>query len=132
MSRTRPAWRRPTWRLALARRGHLPDLPPVEPNQVAYVINNVEAEAIFVENPQQAAKVESVRSGCPSLRHVITMEAHGKFPAGAITVEDVMASRGPGPDPAQALARGLAGSAREHLATVVHTSGTTANPGARC
>ena len=66
-----------------------PVYPQSEAGQAAFVINNVSARAIFVENAQQAAKVASVRDQCPTLEHVISFEASGKLPPGTLTLDDV-------------------------------------------
>jgi long-chain acyl-CoA synthetase len=105
-----------------------PIYPQSEPGQAAFVINNVRATAIFVENAQQAAKIASVRDQCPTLQHVVSFEASGKLPAGTLTLEDVVARADM--DAANRLAwqDGWMAVDREHAATVIHTSGTTANP----
>ena len=80
MSRTRPAW-------LAADLGSLslgvvtcPIYPSVEPMQAAYVINNVGARLIFVENLQQAAKIDQVRAECPTLEHVVVIDDRGRLP----------------------------------------------------
>ncbi len=82
MSRTRPAWL--TADLASLSIGAVscPIYPSVEPGQAAYVINNVKARAVFVENAQQAAKIVAVRDQCPTLEHMIVIDDRGKVPAG--------------------------------------------------
>jgi len=105
-----------------------PIYPQSEAGQAAFVINNVKARAIFVENAQQAAKIASVRDECPTLEHVISFEASGKLPPGTLILDDVMARADL--DAANRLAwqDALARVDRDHAATVIHTSGTTANP----
>ncbi len=80
-----------------------------------------------MENAQQAAKVESIRANCPTLRHVVTFDTSGKFPAGTLTLDELAGREA---DEAQRAAWEARWRAidREHLATVIHTSGTTANP----
>jgi long-chain acyl-CoA synthetase len=128
LARTRPEW-------AIADLAGLalgavtcPIYPQSEAGQVAFIIKNVAASAVVVENAQQAAKVESVRADCPSLRHVITMESHGKFPPGTLTLEDVMARADQDPTRRRLWREGWLAIPRDQLATVIHTSGTTANP----
>lgn len=105
-----------------------PVYPQSEPGQAAFVINNVKAKAIFVENVQQAAKIDSIRAECPTLEHVISFEASGKLPNGTLTLDDVMARADMEAANRRAWLDGIAAIEREHLATVIHTSGTTANP----
>ncbi|MGH2357310.1 MAG: AMP-dependent synthetase/ligase, partial [Candidatus Limnocylindria bacterium] len=105
-----------------------PIYPQSEPGQAAYVINNVRAKVIFVENAQQAAKIAQVRDQCPTLEHVVTMDPHGKFPDGTLTLEDVIARAADDPASRRVWREGWLAIGRDQWATVIHTSGTTANP----
>jgi long-chain acyl-CoA synthetase len=128
IARTRPEWT--VSDLASLALGAVtcPIYPQSEPGQAAFVINNVRAKAIFVENAQQAAKIESIRAECPTLEHVIAFEASGKLPAGTLTLDDVMARADMEAANRVAWRDAWMKIDREHLATVIHTSGTTANP----
>ena len=128
IARTRPEWT--VTDLASLALGAVtcPIYPQSEPGQAAFVINNVRARAIFVENAQQAAKIESVRGECPTLEHVIAFEASGKLPAGTLTIDDVMARADMEAANRVAWRDAWMKIDRDHLATVIHTSGTTANP----
>lgn len=128
LARTRPEWAMVDLAALALGAVTCPVYPQSEPGQAAFIINNVAASAVIVENAQQAAKVESVRAECPSLRHVITMESHGKFAPGTLTLEDVMARADQDPVHRRLWREAWLAIPREHLATVVHTSGTTANP----
>jgi long-chain acyl-CoA synthetase len=128
LARTRPEWAMVDLAALALGAVTCPVYPQSEPGQAAFIINNVAASAVIVENAQQAAKVESVRADCPSLRHVITMESHGKFAPGTLTIEDVMARADQDPARRRLWREAWLAIPREHLATVVHTSGTTANP----
>jgi long-chain acyl-CoA synthetase len=128
LARTRPEWAMVDLAALALGAVTCPVYPQSEPGQAAFIINNVAASAVIVENAQQAAKVESVRADCPSLRHVITMESHGKFAPGTLTLEDVMARADQDPARRRLWREAWLAIPREHLATVVHTSGTTANP----
>lgn len=105
-----------------------PIYPQSEPGQAAFVINNVRAKAIFVENAQQAAKIDSIRAECPTLEHVIALESSGKFPPGTLSLEDAIARADL--DAANRIAWREEWRAidRDHLATIIHTSGTTGDP----
>ena len=128
LARTRPEWT--IVDLACLALGAVtcPIYPQSEPEQAAFVINNVAARLVFVENAQQAAKIESVRAQCPTLDHVVSFEASGKLPSDVMTLDDVLARADL--DAANRLAwqDGWKAIERDHLATVIHTSGTTANP----
>ncbi|HUG95197.1 MAG TPA: long-chain fatty acid--CoA ligase [Pleomorphomonadaceae bacterium] len=127
MSRTRPEWL--VADLAGLALGAVtcPIYPQTEPGQTAFIINNVGASLIFVENAQLANKIESVRAQCPTLRTIVTFDAAGKFPAGTLTLED-LATRQADAVQREAWEERWRAIPREHLMTVIHTSGTTANP----
>ena len=126
-SRTRPEWL--VADLATLALGAVtcPIYPQTEPGQMAFIINNVGARLVFVENAQLAAKVESIRAECPTLRQVVTFDPSGKFAAGTQTLDDLAAREA---DAAQREAWEARWRAipREHLMTIIHTSGTTAHP----
>jgi long-chain acyl-CoA synthetase len=105
-----------------------PIYPQSEAGQAAYVVNNVRAKVIFVENAQQAAKIAQVREQCPSIEYVVTIDSHGKFPPGTLTLDDVIARADNDPGTRRRWREGWQGIERDHWATVIHTSGTTANP----
>jgi long-chain acyl-CoA synthetase len=128
MSRTRPVWL--VADLASMSLGAVscPIYPSSEPNQVAFIINNVGARLIFVENAQQAAKVASVRKECPTLETVVVVEDRGKTPEGTITLDDVFDLAPADADHRRLWEEGWRGIGRDQLATIIHTSGTTANP----
>jgi long-chain acyl-CoA synthetase len=128
IARTRPEWSVSDIASLALGAVTCPIYPQSEPGQAAFVINNVKAKAIFVENAQQAAKIEAIRADCPTLEHVISFEASGKLPEGTLTLDDVMARADMDAANRRAWLDGIAAIDREHLATVIHTSGTTANP----
>jgi long-chain acyl-CoA synthetase len=128
IARTRPEWA--IGDIASLALGAVtcPIYPQSEAGQAAFVINNVRARAIFVENVQQAAKVDSIRERCPTLEHVISFEASGKLPADTLTLDDVMARADLDAGVRREWRDTWLAMEREHLATIIHTSGTTANP----
>ncbi|HEV2148096.1 MAG TPA: long-chain fatty acid--CoA ligase [Longimicrobiaceae bacterium] len=98
-------------------------------NQVAYILENCGARAIFASTPEQVAKVVEIRGGLPALEQVVAFDD----PAGAPDVErfrDLLeAGRA-------TMERGEVGSFREaalrvsrdDVATLIYTSGTTGDP----
>lgn len=128
MSRTRPAWL--TADLGSLSLGAVtcPIYPSVEPNQAAYVINNVGARLIFVENLQQAAKIDQVRAECPTLEHMVVIDDRGRLPQGAISFDDIFDLATADPGEVREWTETWSRYGRDKVATIVHTSGTTANP----
>jgi long-chain acyl-CoA synthetase len=128
MSRTRAEWA--IGDLAALATGAItaPIYPQSEPNQAAFILNNVGAKVIFVENAQQAAKIETIRAEVPTLEHVITMDPSGKFPEGTLTYDDVIARADDDATNRRLWREGWQSIPGDRTATVIHTSGTTANP----
>ncbi|MGZ8563392.1 MAG: AMP-dependent synthetase/ligase [Candidatus Limnocylindria bacterium] len=128
VGRTRPEW--VIGDLAALATGAMtaPIYPQSEPGQAAFILNNVGAKLVIVENAQQAAKIDGIRSQVPTLQHVVTMDPHGKFPEGTLTFDDVMARATNDPAERRLWREGWQSIAGDQLVTVIHTSGTTANP----
>jgi long-chain acyl-CoA synthetase len=128
MSRTRPAWL--TADIGAMSLGAVtcPIYPSSEPGQAAYVINNVKARLIFVENLQQYAKIEKVRPDCPSLEHVVVIDDRGKLPPMAVSFDDIFDLSAAEPGEIREWEERWREFRRDKVATIVHTSGTTANP----
>jgi len=128
VARTRPEWTIADLASLALGAVTCPIYPQSEPGQAAFVINNVRARAIFVENAQQAAKIASIRAECPTLAFVIALDSSGKFPTDTLSLEDVIARADLEAANRVAWRDSWLAIDRDHLATVIHTSGTTANP----
>ena len=128
MSRTRPAWLAADLGSLSLGAVTCPIYPSVEPNQAAFVINNVGARLIFVENLQQAAKIDQVRADCPTLEHVVVIDDRGRLPEGAISFDDIFDLATADPGEIREWTETWSGYGRDKVATIVHTSGTTATP----
>lgn len=128
ISRTRPEWVIADFAGQAVGGVSAPIYPQSEAGQAAFVINNVRATLVVVENAQQAAKIASIRDQCPTVQHVITMDPHGKFPEGTLTFADVMARASNDPTERHLWRDAYHAIEPEHLASIIHTSGTTANP----
>jgi len=128
VSRTRPAWL--VADLAGMALGAVtcPIYPSSEANQAAFIINNVGAKLIVVENAQQAAKIDSIRAECPTIEKVVVIEERGTLPEGAISLDDVGELAPQDADHRRLWEEGWRAITRDQLATIIHTSGTTANP----
>jgi long-chain acyl-CoA synthetase len=128
IGRTRPEWVIGDLAALATGATTAPIYPQSEPNQAAFILNNVGATLVFVENAQQAAKIEGIRSQVPTLRHMVTMDPAGKFAEGTLTYDDVLARAGSDPAARRLWREGWEAITADEVATVIHTSGTTANP----
>jgi long-chain acyl-CoA synthetase len=102
--------------------------PTLPSDQIAYILKDSGAEAIFVSTAEQAAKIAEVRSQLPALHHVISFDDVG--PSADMTLLE-LEQRGAAAENPEAIAeyRRVAESVEpDHLATLIYTSGTTGNP----
>jgi long-chain acyl-CoA synthetase len=128
VGRTRPEWVIGDLAALATGATTAPIYPQSEPGQAAFILNNVAAKAVIVENAQQAAKIAGIREQVPTLQHVVTMDPSGKFPEGTLTYDDVAARAGTDPAARRLWREGWEGIGGDQIVTVIHTSGTTANP----
>ncbi|MDP9269659.1 MAG: long-chain fatty acid--CoA ligase [Chloroflexota bacterium] len=128
LCRTRPAWLIADLASMALGAVTCPIYPSMEANQAAFIINNVAAKLIIVENAQQAAKIESIREQCPTLEKMVVIDERGTLPAWSVTFDDVSALAPADADHRRVWEEGWRSIGRDKLATIIHTSGTTANP----
>ena len=128
VGRTRPEWVIGDLAMLATGATTAPIYPQSEPGQAAFILNNVGATVVVVENAQQAAKIDGIRDQVPTLKHVVTMDPSGKFPEGTLTFDDVMARAGSDPVARRTWREGWEAIGSDQIVTVIHTSGTTANP----
>jgi len=128
LCRTRPAWL--VADLASMALGAVtcPIYPNAEASQAAFILNNVGARLAIVENAQQASKIESVRAGCPTLERIVVIDTKGRLPEDAIGFDDLGELAPEDPGHRRVWEEGWRSIGRDRLATIIHTSGTTANP----
>jgi long-chain acyl-CoA synthetase len=129
ISENRPEWAIADWACLTARLTDVPIYPSLPAEQVVHPINDSGAVAIFVSNETHAAKVASIRSHCPALRHVITF-AGERIAGSDLTLAEVEA-RGAALDTPERASQWQAEALAvqpDDLATLIYTSGTTGLP----
>ncbi|HEV8497698.1 MAG TPA: long-chain fatty acid--CoA ligase [Gemmatimonadaceae bacterium] len=128
LSENRPEWAIADYACLMNGVTDVPVYPNLPSEQIAYILQDSGAVAIFVSNAEQAAKITPIRGECPALRHVITF---AESDANAdMSLADVEA-RGSAVDdePRRVAYRTLALAVRPgDLATLIYTSGTTGAP----
>jgi long-chain acyl-CoA synthetase len=94
------------------------------PAQVRHILNESGACAVFVDSVEQAAKVETIRTEVPALRHLISL-IPGVHSSAEVTNWSKLQNLG-----RQQMGNGVSvnESRPEGLATIVYTSGTTGPP----
>ena len=128
LSENRPEWAIADYACLTSGVTDVPIYPTLPPDQIAFILNDSGATAIFVSTPEQASKIAEVRSQLPSLLHVISFDEAG--PEADMTL-GALEYRGAAAETPSSTAeyRRVAESVKpDDLATLIYTSGTTGNP----
>src|SRR5579885_1429695 len=128
LSENRPEWAIADYACLTIGVTDVPIYPNLPPDQIAYVLRDSGAVAIFVSNESQAAKVREIRHEVPALRHVITFSSS---PEGADVTLAALETSGASVDSAErqrAYRDSALGVRPDDIATIIYTSGTTGEP----
>src|SRR5687768_6827456 len=129
LSENRPEWAIADYACLTTGLVDVPVYPTLPAEQIAYILNDAGAVALFVSTAVQAAKVAEVRQRLPALRHVIGM-GDTSWPGVDLTFSDLEA-RGKAAASVFSSTRyreeALA-TKPDALATLIYTSGTTGEP----
>ncbi len=129
LSQNRPEWAMADFAALTAGCADVPVYPTLPAAQVAYILNDSDARAVFVEDAEQFEKIAAVRDATPTIGSVIVFAvAEGMEGPGVISFQELL-QRG-------AAAEGKYPKYREDalavdpdsLATLIYTSGTTGPP----
>ena len=127
LSANRPEWVFADYACLCAGVRDVPIYPTLTASQIAYILRDSGARAVFTEDEVQLAKLVEVRDQCPDLRHVIVFDAPGEMPDGTMAWRDFVRL-----DPAglsnEAFRREARAARPESVATILYTSGTTGDP----
>ncbi len=128
LSENRPEWALTDYACLAIGVTDVPIYPNLPSDQVAYILRDSSAVAIFVSDAAQGAKIAEARASCPALRHVITFADSAE---GADRTLSALESAGATPDDedrrAEFKRRALAVKP-DDVATIIYTSGTTGEP----
>jgi len=129
LSENRPEWAIADYACLTVGVTDVPVYPTLPAEQIAYILQDSGARAIFVSNAEQAAKIAKIRATVPTLAHVIGFDAN-LGSAVDLTLRG-LEERGEAVDtPArQTQWRQEADAVKpDDLATLIYTSGTTGAP----
>jgi long-chain acyl-CoA synthetase len=105
----------------------IPIYPSLLEEQAAYILQNSETSLVVVDTPAQLAKIKHIRHQVPSLRQIVSIDAH-HTDADTLSLE-ALAERGAASDSAATLLNErVAQLSQDDEATYVYTSGTTGPP----
>ncbi len=129
LSENRPEWAFADWACLTASLADVTVYPSLPPEQIAHILKDSGAAAMFVSSDKQAAKVAQIRGEVPSLKHVITFAS--TKPDGVDMTLAELDARGAAVDSAERAAQWRTDALAvgpDDLATLIYTSGTTGLP----
>src|SRR5436190_1146214 len=124
LANTRPEWGYASFAISTAGGVVVPIYPTNSPKECQWVAGNSAAKVIFVEDADQAAKIEKVRGDLPDLEQVVIFDGEAE---GAISLDELR-EKGRGADNGDELAKRRDGVSEDDPYTIIYTSGTTGNP----
>lgn len=127
LSANRPEWAVADYACLCAGVRDVPIYPSLTAPQIAYILRDSGARAVFAEDDVQLAKLMEIRDQCPELRHIIVFDAPGEMPEGTMAWRDFVQLDPFGLTDEAFRAEALA-ARPESVATILYTSGTTGNP----
>ena len=128
LSENRPEWAIADYACLTTGLTDVPIYPTLPADQIAYILKDSGAAALFVSTAEQAAKIAEVRSQLPALTHVISFDEVG--PSADMTIAG-LEQRGAAAETPQSLddyRTGAESVEPDDLATLIYTSGTTGHP----
>jgi long-chain acyl-CoA synthetase len=129
LSENRPEWAIADLACLTSRVIDVPLYPNLPADQIAYILRDAGAVAVFVSTPAQAEKLAVARREAPTVRHVITFS--DRVTDGVDMTLSQVEGRGADSDTASAVAAYRADALMvrpDDIATLIYTSGTTGEP----
>jgi len=128
LSENRPEWAIADYACLTAGLTDVPLYPTLPADQIAYILRDSGAVAIFVSNAEQAAKIASIRRELPALRAVISFDDAGAAAGTTLAALEALGANGESVDTIAAYRRLADQVQPDDLATLIYTSGTTGPP----
>jgi long-chain acyl-CoA synthetase len=127
LSANRPEWAFADYACLCAGVRVVPIYPSLTASQIAYILRDAGARAVFAEDEVQLAKLMEIRDQCPELRHIIVFDPRGETPDGMLAWREFLRLDPDGLSDRAFREEALA-ARPESVATILYTSGTTGNP----
>ncbi len=129
LSENRPEWAMVDYAILCAGAWSVPIYPTLPAGQVAPLLNDSGAKAIFVSKLEQLGKILTIKAQCPNLDHVILIEGSPPGEPGYTTFHAVVDRGRPTVEMSPGVFEQRAARVKpEDVATIIYTSGTTGEP----
>jgi long-chain acyl-CoA synthetase len=129
LSENRPEWAIADYACLMAGLANVPIYPTLPAEQIAYILRDSAAVAIFVSTADQSEKIAEIRDQLPALKHVITFD-ESVVPWSTLTLAALEAKGAAAmtPDAAARYRADALAIRPDEIATIIYTSGTTGEP----
>ncbi|HEY3113397.1 MAG TPA: long-chain fatty acid--CoA ligase [Gemmatimonadaceae bacterium] len=128
LSENRPEWAIADFACLTAGLTDVPIYPTLPPDQIAYILKDSGAVAIFVSTRSQAEKIREVRSQLPGLKTVIGFDEIPGLTNMSIAELEKRGGLGENSETIAAYREDALRVKPDDLATIIYTSGTTGEP----
>ena len=129
LSENRPEWAMADYAILCAGAWSVPIYPTLPAAQVAPLLADSGARAVFVSTLEQLGKILTVKAQLPGLDHVILIEGHPPREPGYATFHEVVERGRPTLEMSPGVFEQRANRVRpDDVATIIYTSGTTGEP----
>src|SRR3954470_7974342 len=128
LSENRPEWAIADFASLTSGLTDVPIYPTLPADQVAYILKDSGAVAIFVSNQAQAEKIKDIRGQIPSLKTVIGFDDIPSLTDTSIARLEKRGAEGRTQESAESYRRQALSVSPDDVATIIYTSGTTGEP----
>ncbi|HKR09898.1 MAG TPA: AMP-binding protein, partial [Gemmatimonadaceae bacterium] len=128
LSENRPEWAIADYACLTAGMTDVPIYPTIPAEQIAYILKDSGAAAIFVSNKEQAEKIRQIRGQLTSLKTVISFDELPGLANMSITELEKRGAQGDNRETMATYREDALTVKPDDLATIIYTSGTTGEP----
>ncbi len=129
LSENRPEWAMSDYAILCAGAWSVPVYPTLPAHQIAPLLKDSGARAVFVSSLEQLGKILTIRAQCPELEYVVTFDASPPGEPGFLAFGQAVDRGRPALDMNPAAFEQRARRVKpEDVATIIYTSGTTGEP----
>ena len=128
LSENRPEWAIADFACLTSGMTDVPIYPTLPSDQIAYILKDSGATAIFVSNKEQAEKIRQIRSQLPTLKSVIGFDEIPGLTNLSIAELEKHGTQGENKETITTYREDALTTRPDDLATIIYTSGTTGEP----